>query len=60
MPWWMYLVVFGIGFSALMTVRSAKVEKEIQVDEHFIEKEGEIYMERIHAEKTRRKNVSSK
>ncbi len=52
LPWWIYLVVAGIIFSGYMTVRTAAKEREI--DEAFVEKEGEIYMERIRKERERR------
>jgi len=51
-PWWIYLVIMGIIFSAYMMVRTAKEEQEI--DQVFIEKEGEVYMERIREERARR------
>ncbi|MBA2872002.1 cbb3-type cytochrome oxidase subunit 3 [Anoxybacillus calidus] len=55
MPWWIYLVLIGIIVSAYMTVRTAKKEREI--DEAFIEKEGEVYMERIREERARRQQA---
>ncbi|AMX84463.1 SigE-dependent sporulation protein [Geobacillus subterraneus] len=55
LPWWIYLVVAGIIFSGYMTVKTAAREREI--DEVFIEKEGEIYMERIRQERERRKQA---
>ncbi|MGG3018136.1 sporulation YhaL family protein [Geobacillus stearothermophilus] len=57
LPWWIYLVVAGIIFSGYMTVKTAAREREI--DEVFIEKEGEIYMERIRQERERRKQAKS-
>ncbi|MFC0296385.1 sporulation YhaL family protein [Geobacillus jurassicus] len=57
LPWWVYLVVAGILFSGYMTVKTAAREREI--DEAFIEKEGEIYMERIRQERERRKRAKS-
>ncbi|ABO65940.1 Conserved hypothetical protein [Geobacillus thermodenitrificans NG80-2] len=57
LPWWIYLVVAGIIFSGYMTVKTAAREREI--DEAFIEKEGEIYMERIRQERERRKQAKS-
>jgi len=57
MPWWIYLVVAGIIFSGYMTVRTAAKEQE--VDEAMIEKEGEIYMERIREERKRRQQAKS-
>jgi hypothetical protein len=56
-PWWIYLVLIGIVVSGYMTVRTAKKEREI--DEAFIEKEGEVYMERIREERARRQQVKS-
>lgn len=57
MPWWIYLVVAGIIFSGYMTVRTAAKEQE--VDEAMIEKEGEIYMERIREERKQRQQAKS-
>jgi Sporulation protein YhaL len=57
LPWWIYLVVAGIIFSGYMTVRTAAQEREI--DQTFIEKEGEIYMERIRKERERRQQAKS-
>jgi len=51
-PWWIYIVVMGIMFSAYMMIRAVKEEREI--DQAFIEKEGEVYMERIREERARR------
>ncbi|WP_027409900.1 sporulation YhaL family protein [Anoxybacteroides tepidamans] len=56
LPWWIYVVVAGIVFSGYMTVRTAAQERKI--DEEFIEKEGEIYMERIREERRRRQQQS--
>ncbi|MBB3907607.1 sporulation YhaL family protein [Anoxybacillus rupiensis] len=56
LPWWIYIVISGIIFSGYMTVRTAAKEREI--DEAFIEKEGEIYMQRIREEKMRRQQQS--
>jgi Icc-related predicted phosphoesterase len=56
-PWWIYLVLIGIVVSGYMTVRTAKKEREI--DEAFIEKEGEVYMERIKKERERRQQAKS-
>jgi rRNA processing protein Gar1 len=53
MPWWIYLVLAGIVFSAYMMIKTAKEDQE--VDTEFIEKEGEIYIERMEAERARRK-----
>jgi hypothetical protein len=56
-PWWIYLVILGIIISGYMTLRTAAKEREI--DEAFIEKEGEVYMERIKKERARRQQAKS-
>lgn len=53
LPWWIYLVLAGIIFSAYMMIKSAKDDQE--VDMEFIEKEGEIYIQRMEEERARRK-----
>ncbi|MCY7975935.1 sporulation protein YhaL [Bacillus inaquosorum] len=51
-PWWVYLCIVGIIFSAYKLVAAAKEEEK--VDQSFIEKEGQIYMERMEKERERR------
>lgn len=53
-PWWIYLVVLGIVFSGYMAVKTAKKEQEI--DNGFIEQEGEVYLKRMKQEKEQRRN----
>ncbi|CAG9622542.1 sporulation YhaL family protein [Sutcliffiella rhizosphaerae] len=55
MPWFMLLVVIGICFSAYMTLRSAKEEKEIE--DVIIEKEGQVYMDRIQEEREKKQQI---
>ncbi|WP_223700806.1 sporulation YhaL family protein [Sutcliffiella deserti] len=57
MPWWMLLVVIAICFSAYMTLRTAKEDKEIE--SAIIEKEGQVYMDRIQDERERKQHVFS-
>lgn len=59
LPWWVYLCIVGILFSAYMAYKTAKKEKELE--EIFIEREGNIYLERMRKEKEKkaRKNMSS-
>jgi Sporulation protein YhaL len=56
LPIWMYFVVAGIFASAFMTIKSAKEEK--QVEEDWIQKEGELYITRMEDEKERRRQFS--
>ncbi|MCY7893165.1 sporulation protein YhaL [Bacillus vallismortis] len=51
-PWWVYLCIVGIIFSAYKLVAAAKEEEK--TDQSFIEKEGQIYMERMEKERERR------
>ncbi|GAF12264.1 hypothetical protein JCM19046_3232 [Bacillus sp. JCM 19046] len=44
-PWWIYLLIAGIGFSGYMWVKTMRDENE--VDQEWIEQEGNVYMERI-------------
>lgn len=49
---WVYFVLVGIIVSAIMVIKTGNEEKKI--DETFIEKEGNIYIERMYEEKKRR------
>ncbi|WLR42838.1 sporulation YhaL family protein [Bacillus carboniphilus] len=53
LPWWVYFCIVGILFSGYMAFTNFKKEQEI--DEAFIEKEGEIYIERMEKEREQRK-----
>lgn len=52
LPWWVYLVVLGIIISGYMVLYTSKKEEEL--DREFIEREGEVYMERLREERNRR------
>ncbi len=49
---WVWVVLAGIIISAFMTVRSMRVED--QVNEKFIEEEGQVYIARMEKEKEMR------
>lgn len=49
---WVYFVLVGIIVSAIMVIKTGNDEKKI--DETFIEKEGNVYIERMVEEKKRR------
>ncbi len=53
LPWWIYIVLAGIVFSAYMMIKTAKEDQEVDLE--FIEKEGEIYIQRMEEERARRK-----
>src|SRR5690625_4053792 len=44
-PLWVYIVIGFIFFSGYMAFRAMKAEYELE--QQFIEKEGEVYIERI-------------
>ncbi|MDP4083942.1 MAG: sporulation YhaL family protein [Bacillota bacterium] len=51
-PIWVYVVVIGIVISALMAIKTGREEREFECES--IEKEGEIYMNRLEREKEKR------
>jgi hypothetical protein len=56
LPIWMYFIVVGIFVSAFMTIKSAKDEKNME--DEWIEKEGEIYIKRMEQEKEKKRQLS--
>ena len=55
-PFWVWLVVSGIVFSAYMTIRTNREERELELWE--AEQEGERYMERIRREREKKKQFA--
>ncbi|MBD1380719.1 sporulation YhaL family protein [Metabacillus arenae] len=53
LPWWVYLCIIGIIYSGYKVFTISKEEKT--VDESFIEKEGQVFIERMEKERERRK-----
>ncbi len=53
LPIWIYLVIAGVFISAFMTIKTAREEQELE--QELIEKEGEIYLERMKKEREQRK-----
>ncbi|WP_078408559.1 sporulation YhaL family protein [Priestia abyssalis] len=56
LPFWVYLVVMGIFFSGFMAIRTGQKEREI--DDVYIEKEGQIYIQRMEVEREKRKQIN--
>ncbi len=52
LPWWVYVVIVGIIVSGYMVLYTSKKEQDI--DQEFIEREGNMYMQRIKEERERR------
>lgn len=51
-PIWVFAVVAGIVISAIMAIKTGREEHQLEMES--IEKEGEIYLERLEKEKERR------
>lgn len=51
-PIWVYMVVAGIVFSAIMALKTGREERKVELES--IEKEGEIFMKRLEQEKETR------
>ncbi len=52
LPWWVYVIIVGIIVSGYMVLYTSK--KEQDMDQEFIEREGNVYMQRIQEERERR------
>lgn len=57
-PWFVYVALFGVLFSAYMVIRTSKEEKK--VDDSFIEQEGNVYIERMNSEREKRSKQMNK
>jgi len=51
-PIWVYFVLVGIIVSAIMVIKTGNEER--QIDNKYIEKEGNVYIERMYEEKKKR------
>lgn len=51
-PLWVFIVILLVFFSGYMAFRAMQTDRK--VDQEFIEREGEIYMERMREEKERK------
>ncbi|MBO8156177.1 MAG: sporulation YhaL family protein [Bacillaceae bacterium] len=52
-PWWVLLIMALILFSGYQTFKAMRAERKLE--QEFIEREGQIYMERIRREREKRK-----
>ncbi|MBS4218131.1 sporulation YhaL family protein [Bacillus sp. FJAT-49711] len=55
LPIWVYVVILGIFTSAFMAIKTARADKELETE--WIEKEGQVYIERMEKEKEQRRQV---
>lgn len=55
LPIWLYFVIAGIFISAFMAIKTAREDHEYERE--WIEKEGEVYIERMEDEKQRRRQI---
>lgn len=51
-PWWVLAILLFICFSGYMAYRAMRAERRLE--QHYIEREGQIYMERLAQERARR------
>ena len=51
-PFWVYAVVAGIIISAVMAIKTGREERVLELEN--IEKEGEVFMQRLEHEKETR------
>ncbi len=56
-PSWAYLIIAFIIFSGYMFFRAMRAEKLLE--QQYIEREGQVYMERIRQEKLRKEQARS-
>ncbi|WP_084710773.1 sporulation YhaL family protein [Ornithinibacillus californiensis] len=53
MPWWVFMIILFIFFSGYMAFRAMRAERELE--QHFIERDGQVYMKRIEDERESRR-----
>jgi Sporulation protein YhaL len=53
MPWWVFMMIVFIFFSGYMSFRAMRAEKELE--KHYIERDGQVFLERIEDERERRR-----
>lgn len=53
-PWWVFLLIVFIFISGYMAFRAMRAERILE--QQFIEREGEVYMNRMAEERERRKS----
>lgn len=51
-PWWIFMMILFIFFSGFMAFRAIRAEKKLE--QQFIEREGNVYMERMRKEQRER------
>ncbi len=55
-PWWILVVFLLIVFTGYMAFRTMRAETKLK--EHYIEREGQVYMERLERERMKRQQSS--
>lgn len=51
-PWWIFMMILFIFFSGYMAFRAIRAEKKLE--QQFIEREGNVYIERMREEQRKR------
>lgn len=55
-PWWVFMIIIFIFLSGYMAFRAMRAERKLE--QQFIEKEGNVYMERMEEERKQKQHVS--
>ncbi len=56
-PFWIFVVVIGIVISALMAIKTGREERLVEME--TIEKEGEVFLQRLEEEKEKRQGQNA-
>ena len=57
LPWWVFMMILLIFLSGYMAFRAMRAERKL--DQHYIEHEGKVYIERMEEERMRKKQKSN-
>jgi Sporulation protein YhaL len=55
LSWWIYLCIIGILVSGYMAFKTSREDK--MIDDEFIEKEGQVYLDRIEQERQKKREI---
>lgn len=57
LPWWVFMMILLIFLCGYMAFRAMRAEKKL--DQHYIEHEGKVYIERMEEERMRKRYKSN-
>ncbi|TRM11834.1 SigE-dependent sporulation protein [Lentibacillus cibarius] len=53
MPWWVFMIILFIFLTGYMAFRAMRAERKLE--NHYIEQEGQVYIDRIEQEREQRR-----